>query len=666
MGIFGDAWDWTSGTASDAWNSTGGAAWDSLSGTAEDMFSAQNVHRREADIGNYQYGPEAAGNISDIRATRNAVDASYIQNENNAALYGALGARDASQLRAQYGGAADARAGSAMRGADAFGAQGFGMSQRDTGIGSAYDPILGQYSGTGMAAQNAGMGALTSLAGGLTPEQAMADRYSAGLGALGAEQANFGSSVGRLEGYSTGMAGLANGSAAQGQGATAGQLAAMGYGDIAGQQQGIAALEGYANRGPGESAALAQLRQGQDAAVANQMALSRSGRGGANAGAARQAMANAAGIQQQGNSAAAQLRAQEEASWRQQQLAALQGASGARGTLGSQQVNALQSAQQGYAGMSASQLAALQGAAQTQGGVIDARTAELARQAGALGSAQDAYSSQAALRGTSAGTAANAGAAYMGQNLAAVSGQVGATQSQTQLNDAMRLGLNANAYQQGQLAQGYLQTGQEGALGFTNAEQMARQNAQANSNAAVAGRAAAANAANTSLYNYAEGNRQGTQAYETQQGNLDIAAQTANQTADTQRDAANVGAIGSGVAAVAGWMGMSDIRSKTDIRAEPSAGVSALEALAEAPGYGYDYKRSARERYGVPAGRQWGPMAQDLESTDVGRTAVKRGEDGMRRIDTGRLAMINASATAELAKRMERLEKLAGGREARA
>ena len=87
------------------------------------------------------------------------------------------------------------------------------------------------------------------------------------------------------------------------------------------------ALMGFANRGPGPSAAEAQLRAGADQNIAAQAALARSGRGaGESAQAARQAAFQAADIGQQTNAAAASLRAQEEASWRQQQIQALNAA----------------------------------------------------------------------------------------------------------------------------------------------------------------------------------------------------------------------------------------------------------------------------------------------------------------------------------------------------
>src|SRR5690606_20421372 len=74
----------------------------------------------------------------------------------------------------------------------------------------------------------------------------------------------------------------------------------------------------------GPSAAEAQLRAGQDAAMRQQLALARSGRGlGGGAASMRQAASNVADLQAQTSQQAATLRAQEEEAFRQQQLSTL-------------------------------------------------------------------------------------------------------------------------------------------------------------------------------------------------------------------------------------------------------------------------------------------------------------------------------------------------------
>jgi hypothetical protein len=82
----------------------------------------------------------------------------------------------------------------------------------------------------------------------------------------------------------------------------------------------------------------------------------------------------------------------------------------------------------------------------------------------------------------------------------------------------------------------------------------------------------------------------------------------------------------------------SDVRAKSNIR------LMASDAVSESPGYSFEYKDP--ERHGD--GTFYGPMAQDLEKTPVGRTTVKRGPDGTKMIDTSRLTLVNTAALQEL------------------
>jgi hypothetical protein len=126
------------------------------------------------------------------------------------------------------------------------------------------------------------------------------------------------------------------------QAAGAGDLAAQTGAGLLGQRTGdaqyfnnrttgnpqalqLAGLE--ATQGP--SAAGAQLQQGTNIGLANQLALARSGRGfGGNAAAMGQAQTNMAGIQANQANSAAQLAAQENAAWRQRQASNLANSAG--------------------------------------------------------------------------------------------------------------------------------------------------------------------------------------------------------------------------------------------------------------------------------------------------------------------------------------------------
>lgn len=80
----------------------------------------------------------------------------------------------------------------------------------------------------------------------------------------------------------------------------------------------------------------------------------------------------------------------------------------------------------------------------------------------------------------------------------------------------------------------------------------------------------------------------------------------------------------------------------------------AIKAFDETPGYSYNYKDP--EAMGATDGRQFGIMAQDLEKTPAGRSVVKKGPNGMKMVDTSRLALVEGAAINGLLKRIEALE----------
>ena len=76
------------------------------------------------------------------------------------------------------------------------------------------------------------------------------------------------------------------------------------------------------------------------------------------------------------------------------------------------------------------------------------------------------------------------------------------------------------------------------------------------------------------------------------------------------------------------------------------------EYLSSAPGSHYRYRRPNAP--GQRAGENFGPMAQDLQKSKIGRTVVVEGRDGLY-VDTGRLALADHAALTHLAERVERL-----------
>lgn len=109
---------------------------------------------------------------------------------------------------------------------------------------------------------------------------------------------------------------------------------------------------------------------------------------------------------------------------------------------------------------------------------------------------------------------------------------------------------------------------------------------------------------------------------------------------------------------IAGGFATSDERAKTN-RAKPST--RALREFVET-GDGEFYDYTEPHKPGRRPGRNFGPMAQHLARSEIGRTLVAPDRDGTLRVDTARLALADHSAVTHLAKRLARLEKRAAAR----
>ncbi len=139
----------------------------------------------------------------------------------------------------------------------------------------------------------------------------------------------------------------------------------------------------------------------------------------------------------------------------------------------------------------------------------------------------------------------------------------------------------------------------------------------------------------------------GSQAYE---GNLTdiyginkgIGAQPSNEM--TTKDWIGMGLqAGATVAAAA-----SDERVKTNVESADGEG---LEMLSHLSSNFYDYKQP--EKHGE--GRYYGPMAQELERSKAGKSAVRE-VGGVKMVDTGRLSLNLAGAMGEMYRRLVELE----------
>lgn len=115
-----------------------------------------------------------------------------------------------------------------------------------------------------------------------------------------------------------------------------------------------------------------------------------------------------------------------------------------------------------------------------------------------------------------------------------------------------------------------------------------------------------------------------------------------------------MGLLGMGAGLASGVM-KSDRRSKTRIR--PGRATELKEYLSSAPGSHYRYRRPNAP--GQRPGENFGPMAQDLQKSKIGRTVVVEGTDGLY-VDTGRLALADHAALTHLAQRVERLAARVG------
>lgn len=270
--------------------------------------------------------------------------------------------------------------------------------------------------------------------------------------------------------------------------------------------------------------------------------------------------------------------------------------------------------------------------------------------------------------------------ATTGQNMATLRAQEEATRRQQQLealNAAMggatairgsdTAATSAALGVRGQDLQAQAQAADQAKFNTTTAQNQTQlnDNAQANLNNTALGFTSEGNQTNlgfqtmgnTNALGFAQLGQNGLNSqadYELQQQQMKLDAAKANQQADLEKDSGVSGMIG----AAAGAIGLSDERTKK-LKKRESALSAALDTVGNAPGYSYEYKDPGQP--GAKAGRQYGPMAQDLEKGPLGHTVVKDTPNG-KMVDYGRVAMLGASAITELNHKVEALEKALGGR----
>jgi hypothetical protein len=107
------------------------------------------------------------------------------------------------------------------------------------------------------------------------------------------------------------------------------------------------------------------------------------------------------------------------------------------------------------------------------------------------------------------------------------------------------------------------------------------------------------------------------------------------------------GLLGAGGAV--GAAALSDRNAKTDIRTNKET-QAFLNALTD-----NEYRYKDTSQAGTAPGKQYGPMAQDLEKTPMGRTAVIEGPNG-KMVDSARGFLLALSGLANLNQRLAKLE----------
>ena len=129
--------------------------------------------------------------------------------------------------------------------------------------------------------------------------------------------------------------------------------------------------------------------------------------------------------------------------------------------------------------------------------------------------------------------------------------------------------------------------------------------------------------------------------------------------AQAQADASTMSTLGGLGAAFIAAPAASDVRVKTEIE-EGENGVR--EMLDKLQPYEYNYKDEVKEDLG-DEGRQLGVMAQDLEASSLGSEFVQEDENGVKRVDYGKMGSTQMAAISDLHQRIKALESLLGNKE---
>lgn len=237
---------------------------------------------------------------------------------------------------------------------------------------------------------------------------------------------------------------------------------------------------------------------------------------------------------------------------------------------------------------------------------------------------------------------------------------VAGTAQQRALDALMNEGNLASTVQSNEFNQGAQKASANDAISKFNAQnlnQMTLANKQATDNAASLNLQNKQNIANTNASLQTAQNKQkadvAQQIYNNKLakagGSQSVSNQNASAAGANSNAAANASnqTIGTGI--TAGALLLSDEREKEDVeKFDPS------DFLDKITGYSFRYKDPKKNG----AGKRMGPMAQDLEKSDVGASMVHNTPEG-KKVDTGAAAL---AALSSLASVHERLKKIEGGK----
>lgn len=393
---------------------------------------------------------------------------------------------------------------------------------------------------------------------------------------------------------------------------TTNELAARG-----GQDELVAGLKG-AIAGTDPSVAAIMLRQATDRNVANQYALAASAPG-MNAGLAeRQAMLGASDINSQAAASEAILRAKEITDARAQ-LADL---------LGAQRTGDINVATTQYT--------------TTQGVNSDYATAQNTRSG-----LNAQLSNSTGIANANNTTSANTSTATLAAQIAEANAK----------NEADRAAKQADLNQTASTTNaGNDLTAQ------TNTSQLAQAIALANAKAANDAATTNANNTNTTNNNNAgnvvttrgqditsKQNAAGDALTASGQGVTAAAAAADAQAKKAAADAALAGGLATAL------VSKSDRRAKTDIKPHSDADMA---SLLTALGKSYEYRYKKPDSPGAAPGKNFGPMAQDIEKSKIGKSMV-RNVNGEKQIDLGRAVLAALSAVGAQNKRIDKIERRA-------